>query len=334
MALTEITNLGNEDFIANNLFAVIYKKFDNVEFRNLIIDELSNSKNNSSYKIVLIDFLTERSNEYPDQLKKINNEFYNITKDRNLPDKIRSIAASKLGTTQDKNYNKQIVKEIIRNGDIAVINGAAKAVKRFVRSNSLANEIDEWVDLLIEVLENNKIKIKQLKGPIWTLGYTNSIRAREYLMELFAQYSRKDSNFSETIAYSLSNIADAKVLNLIFNEYYQNKDFNNFGSELTLSSIANQNSNLIEQLYSTKNDEYLLNYLHAIKYIKQPNYQDRFIRHCKESLKNESEEIRIEAIKAIHFLLPSEEEATIFSEHLNNEKSQKVKDEIYFFIGR
>jgi len=311
-ALTEITKLGTEDFIANNILSSIYKKFDNAKFRELIIDELNNTSNSSSYKIVLIDFLTEKLNNFPEQLKKINNELYKITKDRTLSYKLRNIAASRLGTTKDHNYNKKIIKEILKGNDIASINGASKAVKRFVRSNSLENEIDEWVNLLIEVLEKNKPKIKQLKGPIWALGYTNSLKARDYLKDLFILYSNQDVNFSEIIAYSLSNNADKEVVNLIFNTYYSNVELNNFGSELTLSAISNQNVPIIAQLFSVKNDEYLLNYVRAIRYLNSPSDKDELIYNCKELLGSESEEIRLEAIKTIHKLLPYEEETLIF----------------------
>lgn len=183
-------------------------------------------------------------------------------------------------------------------------------------------------------MENNKIQVKELYEPIIVLGYTNSSKARTYLLNVFNEYKKTDAHFAESIVYSLSNNADTTVLNNIITEYRKNKTYDNFGSELTLRTLTNFNIKFVEQLHESNSEESKINYLRSIKYINEPTDKNVLIENCKTLLNNPSEEVRLESVKTLRFLLSYDEEQKILREHLRNEKSLLVKNEIYTYIGR
>lgn len=333
-ALREISKLGDANFIAYDLLTHVKTRFEDKEFRMQMINELVNESNSTDYKIVLIDFLEKKTGAFLDEAIAMDDTYYSISKDKKAPDNLRQIASSKVGVTNNHNIDKARVKELIASNEIPLINGAAKSIKRYVLSKELENEVDEWVDELIGTLEKNKVKVKELYEPITVLGYTHSPKARTYLLNLFNDYKKTDAHFAESIVYSLSNNADTTVLNSVITEFRQNKIYDNFGSELTLRTLANFNIKLVEQLHGSNSEEGKINYLRSIKYINEPADKNVLVENCKTLLNNPSEEVRLESVKTLRFLLSYDEEQKILREHLRNEKSLMVKNEIYTYIGR
>ena len=61
--------------------------------------------------------------------------------------------------------------------------------------------------------------------------------------------------------------------------------------------------------------------------------RNKYIDKVKESLSSNSETERFEAVKTLHFLLPYEEEVKLFKKHITKEENEKVKEQIYFYVG-
>jgi len=153
------------------------------------------------------------------------------------------------------------------------------------------------------------------------------------LLNLFNSKVATDPEITETLVYCLSNLADTKVFNKIFAEYSKHEYYNNFGSELTLKQIVSENDDVVAKLFDEKDEESKLSFLRAVRLMKDEN-RIKYLNKVKESLKSDSETERVESIKTLHFLLPYEEETKLFKEFVLNEKSETVKNQIYFYVGQ
>ncbi len=214
------------------------------------------------------------------------------------------------------------------------INGAARSIKKFLFSDKTSRtEKNYWTDVLINTANKNINNLSEIKSVIGSLGSTGSDKARSYLLDLFSNNAASNPGISETLAYSLSNLSDTKVLNTIFTEYSKYEHFNNFGSELTLKQIVSSNNDVVDKLYNENNKESKLNFLRAVRLMKDKN-RSKYLDKVKQSLSSDSETERLESVKTLHFLLPYEEEVKLFKEHITKEENENVKNQIYFYVGQ
>ena len=331
VALANISKEHNADFIAYNLFHLIDHRFSEKNIRNKILAQLADNSNAPDFRIVTIDFISKYIRDNADELKRLNNVLYAISKNNELPDKLRAYAAAHCGISLDYGSNKKMLMELLKSDNLPVVNGAARSAKKFIHTDTPKDEMDDWVEVLISVVQNNSAHLDKMKAVLSVLGYTGSDKARKYLLSLFLEDASLDFNISETLVYSMIYLADEDVLKAVFEAYFTYDHFNNYGSELTLMQVVNKKDELLEKLLMENNLESKITFLRSVRFVKNKNdFNEKVLNY----LNDPSERVRLECIKTIHFLLPHNEEKIFFAEHLKNERSNDVKKEIYNYIGR
>ena len=185
---------------------------------------------------------------------------------------------------------------------------------------------------MISEIDQNKDDLEKVTPMLSTLSLTKTNKSRKYISDLFEANASTSPEISDKLVSYLSNETDTEVLNKVFTEYSKYDHFQNFGSELKLKHIVNENDEVVEKLYNEKTAESKINYLRAVKHVKVEK-REKYLAKVKESLKSKNEHERLECVKTLHFLLPHNEEIIIFNEHLANEESELVKNQIYFYVG-
>ena len=333
MALAKISADKSADFIAYELFAPNKKRFKNEYFQKNMIKQLELKTNTSDFKIVLIDFLSNSGIKNVETLESFNSALFEIAKNNNYPGALRSYAVSHAGISSNYKKNKDEISQIFKSENYSVINGAARSINKFLLSKDISKaEKAYWSNLLINKTKENYQNIDKIEQVIYSLGLTGSPEARELLLDLLKNNAPYDKKMGEMLAYGLSNIANAEVINAIFNVFSKNPQYDEFGSELTLKYIVNENIDKIDELKNDNNSESKLNFLRAVR-LMNDNDRTKYIEEVKQSLSAKSEQERLEAVKTLHFLLPYEKEKVVFRDFVVNEKSDMVKTQISYYIG-
>jgi len=333
MALAKISADKNTDFIAYELFAPNKNRFKKENFQKNMITQLKLKSNTPEFKMVLIDFLSNSDITDGKILNDYNKALFEIAKTNYYPESLRSYAASHTGVSTDYKLNKEEISTIFKSDNYAVINGAARSINKFLLSEDIPKvEKEYWSRLLINKAKEHYQNIGKTDQVIFSLGLAGSYEARELLLELFNDNKADNKTVSETIAYSLSNIADSEVINTIFSAFYKYRQYDEFGTELTLKSIVNDNIDIIKELKKDNKDESRLSFLRAVR-LMDTKEREKYISDVKQSLTAESEQERLEAVKTLHFLLPYEKEQIIFRDFVVKEKSDVIKNQVYYYIG-
>lgn len=332
-ALPKVAELGDENFIATNLLTSINHKFDDINFRGLMITELEKPEIGEKYKRVLIDFIDKKIKNNSDQLKQIDSIFIKMAKDNSLSSRLRFIAASKVGLTNNLEQNKKVLKELVRSEEISVINGSAIAINRLIRTKGLESEVDGWVDEIITILNNNYENIDQLTQTIKVLGYAKTKKAKQYLLGLLNDHSSKNKELTGEVVAGLSNLADAEVFIRVFQVYGIYDHFNDYGSEIQLLNLVRNNKPVLDDLKQKNTILSKITYLQSVRLLRN-EIVNQHLDRIKDLAGDLNIEIRLEAVKTIHFLLPHSEEEIFFKKMLKRETSEKVKSEIYSYIGK
>lgn len=328
LALAKISKGEDVNFVVYNLIAPNNERLKNDEFRGNMIGQLANNSNTAEFKLVLIDFVSQFDKKDDKHLEEFNDALFEIANNKNNSDNLRSYAASHFGISKDYETSKNRASQLFESNNIATINGTARAIVKFLPRE----KNDYWTNVLINVADKHSNNLNELGAVIRTLSLTKTNKAKDYLLNLFDNKVATDPETTEILVYSLSNLADTKVFNKIFAEYSKHEHYNTFGSELTLKQIVSENNDVVTKLYNDKDKESKLNFLRAVRLMKDEN-RIKYLNKVKESLNSDSETERLESIKTLHFLLPYEEEIKLFKEFVLNEKSETVKNQIYFYVG-
>jgi len=333
VALADISKGEGANFVAYNLLAPNNARFNDKEFRGNMLEQLSLKTNSANFKIVLIDFISDFAEKDEEQRKSFNQILFTLAKDKESTTSLRSYAASHTGISKNYEADKKQLTELFESDNSGTINGAARSIKKFLFSDKISTtETDYWTDILINATNKNINNLSEVRAVIGSLGSTGTNKARSYLLELFNNNAPSNFEVSETLVYSLANIADTKVLNTIFTEYSKHEHFNNYGSELTLKQIVSVNNDIVDKLYNEKNEESKLTFLRAVRLMTDEN-RIKYLDKVKKSLNSDSDTERLECVKTLHFLLPYEEEVKLFKEHFAKEENENVKNQIYFYVG-
>ena len=137
---------------------------------------------------------------------------------------------------------------------------------------------------------------------------------------------------AESLVYSLSHMADEAVMKNVFRVMSKHKNFDNYSVELKLKSFVKNNPGLLEELSDNTDSESKITYLQGLQVLRvAPDTMS--IEQGKSLLNDSDENVRLEAVKALHFLLPHEKEVEVFSDMRERETSEIIKQEIGFYIG-
>ena len=328
-ALSSISMNKDVNFIAYNLFSLIDKKKYRTDiFQNKLLAELEKEQNSANFRIIAMDFLSKYIEINTLQRKKFNNILRNITLNEKVPESVRYYAINHLPLTSNEN---ELLKKLLRSQNQAVRNAAALKIKRLFQSNIKNTEKLFWVDELLNIINDNKRDIYSMDKICKSLAYSKTDRARNALLNLFLQIDPIEKETLNACTRSLTILADKEVLNTIFNTY-DNAGLTDYNSEMALTYLAEKNLDILEIMSFSSVKEDKLNFLRAVRLIRTKD-KEKYLEKIKNMLKDESEYIRLEAVKTIHYLLPYENEKIIFSEHFIKENSKLVKDEIRRIVG-
>jgi len=334
LALADISEGEDANFVAYNLVGPNKIRLEEKPFRDNLLTELAIKSNPSNFKIVVIDFFAEYVERDDTESERFNEILFLLSKEKDSPNILRSYAASHGCISKDYLLNKKQLSELLTSNNHAVINGASHSLKKFLRSEVISKtEKQYYVNLLIEIVNQNINDLDKIKNVIYTLGYSGGDEARDVLLKLFINNVSVNPDISESLTYSLSSLADTKVFNTIFTEYTRNKHYDNFGAELTLKEMVSNNNDIVEKLYNEKEEESKLNFLRAVRLMKDKN-RSKYLDKVKQSLNSKSEIERLECVKTLHFLLSYEEEVKLFKQHITKEENEEIKEQIYFYVGQ
>jgi len=166
------------------------------------------------------------------------------------------------------------------------------------------------------------------KSYIITLSYTNSKLARDHLLSIL-----KNSNANEIIPRSLSRFNSSEVIKSIFNVYNEKNENYSYTTEILLKEISLDNITIIDAFKSSNDIDETLIYLKSTRLIEDQVFKKYFINNYRYYLNHETNIVRYEAIKTIHYLFKYEDERKIFSEHLKFETDKEIQELIYGYIG-
>ncbi|MBK7104171.1 MAG: hypothetical protein IPH62_02670 [Ignavibacteriae bacterium] len=333
IAMDEISQDEDVNFIAHKVFIPNKKRFDEGKFRKKLIKELSKKKNNPNYQYVLISFVAKYNKKDDEYLEDFNDELYKLAESGDIEDNVRYYASAKYGISNDFEKSHKNLEKLFKSNNFNVKNGVAKSLTRFLYTSKISNsEKEKWENLLIEEINKNKDSLKNVSSLISTLSQTKSTKSKDFILKLFKENTRKNPEKASFLVNYLQNEVDSDIFKNIFKEYSNFNHFDNFGAELQLKQLVNENTDLIEEFYNKKDDESKIYFLKAVRHVKEAKFAD-YLEKVKESLKSNSETERLESVKTLHFLLSQENEINLFKNHLKNEDSYLVKSQIYSYIG-
>ncbi|MCA9732849.1 MAG: hypothetical protein H6696_15965 [Deferribacteres bacterium] len=332
-ALADIAKLGDENFIAYDLFALNEEALVNdSQFRNDLIEHLNSEKNTPEFSLVTIDFIKDVLITQA-EADKFENSLYTIASQESLPAKLRGFAISKLSLFPNES-NKQLIRQFLKHDDPQIAENAGRACRALL-SLASENEKDDWATTLIQAAEKHQTNLTEIKPIIFALGKTGTPTAKIYLEQMLKTYAPHGDEISHTITFSISQNMDTELFKQIYSIYAENKiNFEDtYAVELTLNEIARQHPEILQNIAisSTVIDKITL--LQALRVLRETPLKINS-EMAIELLNDNEEMVRLEAVKTIHFLLPYEEEVTIFKKMLQTDSSTSVVQQIYSYIGR
>lgn len=334
-ALVEISKLGNADFIAYELFSNIQNSIQtDTLFRRELYKSIQNPNISDEYKIVAIDFCNKDFKNIA-EAEQFDSLIYRIAVHKDNSMLLRNFALSQLSNHfSASNKNREKIKNLLTQNDLSTIKGASLAARTAIRSIDSQEEINTWVPLLINIVESTKTKPSFAKAAINALGVTKSDEAKRFLHMFFKEQVKIGSQNVGPALNALKNFVNEDIIKDIFILFSEHspKFPDPFEIELMQKYFAKANRNLLVQL-SKKNDyNSKLAFLLAQQVLKY-DYNKSDIDRTKHLLSDSNELIRLQAVKALRFMLTNDEEIKLFSTIREKETSQLVLNEIFFYIG-
>lgn len=98
-------------------------------------------------------------------------------------------------------------------------------------------------------------------------------------------------------------------------------------------SFAKEKREIVKELGKSVRKDEQLAFLMSAR-LDRSEEKSQYLNDIMKMLDSKNAEIRKEAIKTLHYLLPNDEEKKIFFRHLENEGSAEVINAVYFYVGR
>lgn len=333
-AIVDISELGDENLSVELILFTNNRFDDEGVFRNRIVQKVALETSPDQFRIIAIDFLKDKyTYTETDDNERVayENVLYNLALDTNTSLGLRAYAASEIGKTLDLATNKTKIQTLLINTEPEIVNAAARAAKKYIFSPSLSQDLDTWTNILINVLNQAPDK-NQVKGVIYSLAYTETNAAKNYLLTLFNQSVSLDRELTYTLIYAISYFADSEIMKQIFISINQNNLYTNYESELVLKNVVLNNMDLLEILVNNNDTDSKITFLKALRLLRTTTNID-FIEAAIELLDDTDEYVVLEAVKALHFILPHEEEEVVFNNLRKRNTSQDLHVLISTYIG-
>ncbi|MDP8202929.1 MAG: hypothetical protein P9L95_00175 [Candidatus Tenebribacter mawsonii] len=333
-AIVDISELGDENLSVELILFTNNRFDDEGVFRNRIVQKVALGTSPDQFRIAAIDFLKDKyTYTETDDIERVTyeNVLYNLATDTNMSISLRSYAASEIGKTLDLATNKTRIQTLLINTEPEIVNAAANAAKKYILSPDLSQDLDTWTNILINVLNQASDK-NQVKSVIYSLAYTETNAAKNYLLTLFNQSVSLNRELTYTLISAISYFADSEIMKQFFISTNQNILYNTYESELVLKNVVLNNMDLLEELVNNNDTDSKITFLKSLRLLRTTTNED-FILSAIELLDDADEYVVLEAVKALHFILPHEEEEVVFDNLRNRNQSIDVNNLINTYIG-
>ncbi len=332
-ALADIATLGNENFIAYDLFALNEDALKNdAQFRNDLLEHLNSIANTPEFRLVTIDFIEDVLSTQA-EAKKFEGSLRSIALQESLPAKLRSYAVSHLSIFPHDS-SKQIIRQLLEHEETQIAEGAGRACRALLWM-ATEQEKNDWTSALISAVEKHREKLEKIKPIIYALGKIGTNTSIAYLQRMLEIHAQAGNAISNTITLSLTQNMDTELFIDIYRIYSQNKSnfLDTYAVELTLSELARQHPEILQELSGGQTIEGKKTFLQALQALRETSSQN-YVEKAVQLLNDDTDRVRLAAVKAVHFLLPYEDEVMLFKERLQKEPAEPVRQQIYSYIGR
>lgn len=333
-ALTAVSSLGDENFIAYTLLGPLRGRIRNSPgMRNSISNKISEGSTPDAFSIVLIDYI-DKLDMAGEERGRWDQSLFDVAKDQSRSNKLRGYAAGSIAKVSRGDQAKAQVQQLLTDPNSDVANGAALAAKGFILSNESYSDRAEWAYLLMQALENNRNNLMAVRGVVSVLGKTKTDEGKLYLFDLYSEYRSGDQRVSELVISALGQHIDGAMFKTLILETKNDRQSysDRTGFDLVRKNLISNNLPHIQQLASAESIDEQLAFLEAIRLLRDKSNSGHVTRAI-ELLDSEDERVVIAAIQAIHFLLPHNEEISIYSRFTRSNSSENIMRVVESFIG-
>ncbi len=337
---------------------------ERMEFRELMLQPLLDiDENEDPDKIVFgITVIETTMDEIQNRLRAEDSE--NDTnleiESEQLMDELRAIAGSQ--TTHSyirgkaihylgKNYsdnNKTQLLGFLANTNNTIVKNAGRGIRNYIKFIDESEKTD-FVPGLIQAIKgrkNNSVlrpgydgsgpddymsEAIAIKPVMNALGMINTLEAQNYLFDLLED--TQDEEVAQQCLYALSLQQSKSRLNFILGNLHSSLfDSVKSDQETLLAGIVLENDSLLTELKNDPDIDTQKNYLTALR-LTHKTVVGSEIERIKEMLGNPDRDLRLEAVKTLHMLLPFSEQQQVFGEHKQDETDEVIKWQIEKYIG-
>lgn len=333
-AVSDISELGEEHLVVS-IIQFTNARFDTTGvFRNRIVQKIALNSSTDQFRIVAIDFLKDKfSYTISDNVARVayENILYTIAQNSSLSSKLRAYATSEIGKTHDLSLNKIKLQNLLGQSEPDIINAAARASKNYVISPMLSQDLDYWAAQYVTTLDNYS-DINELNSVLNCLALTQTQIAKNYFLNNLTVSIPSNNDLSLSLIHSAGYIYDLSLAKLIMTSTYQYDAYKNDTADTVLRNYVKKNPSLLDDLIANNDYESKLTFIQALRLLRSTSNND-YIDRAVELLDDSNEIIVINAIKALHLILPTNEEETLFGMMYNRNISQNINNLIFFYIG-
>ena len=230
--------------------------------------------------------------------------------------------------------SKQIIRQLLEHEETQIAEGAGRACRALLWM-ATEQEKNDWTSALISAVEKHREKLEKIKPIIYALGKIGTNTSIAYLQRMLEIHAQAGNAISNTITLSLTQNMNTELFIDIYRIYSQNKSnfLDTYAVELTLSELARQHPEILQELSGGQTIEGKKTFLQALQALRETSSQN-YVEKAVQLLNDDTDRVRLAAVKAVHFLLPYEDEVMLFKERLQKEPAEPVRQQIYSYIGR
>ena len=355
-AIFDIVNLPEDEFLMDDLVYLASKRLANEqyntrsEFRQLLLDSVRSISVQADEKFINLGVSMLEVCKSEIQRRYISEDWENdqtlesesdylfsmfreISNNSNINIALRAKALHYLG----KKYtveNSSIVIQALSDADNNIVKSAGRALCNYFNYIT-ENEKQTYIPEIIQTIEDHKnidiIKLLEIRPVINSLGMVKKTDAQSYLVDLLGQSN--NAEVSKQILFSLSYKATKERIRFILsNLNYLKFDTTGSDKELFFAGIILESDSAFTELKNENDDNSQIQYLTGLR-ISHKEVDNAEIERIKGLLNNANADVRLEAVKTLHYLLPYSEQHEVFSEHKLSENDEVIKWEIEKYIG-
>jgi hypothetical protein len=333
-AVAEISTLGDHNFVAYEVLGNVRDRLeDSPAFKARLHDKIRSNESPTHFRTIAIEFI-QNSMTTEQEAGDFETTLYNIARDQTLESHLRKYAAGRLGRTNNPQLSRDRIELLLDDDNPAVINGAAKAAMRFVTSPAFENDRSAWTNKLIGVANRHRADPGKIKVVLAALGEARNEAARDILSSFFREQVAAGDGVAISLARYLVMTENPELLKSVVRSLNANisRFEDHIEVEMALGNIVGDNLEALDDLASGNDTESKIAYLQGLQALRTaPN--DQSIINAKALASDTDEEVALQAVKALHFLLPHEEEIVFYTALISDSNNVRIRTLINGYIG-